>query len=98
MRIQGNSLTYLRPMANKERVSFLITGFGKTAADYVFTIEDTIHGGGVRVQGDQPVTRLNIFSVDRVQSVVRAVLSTSNLPPGAEKLALELCLRLQGQQ
>jgi len=83
MRIQGNSLSYLRPMANKERISFLLTGFGKTAADYAFTIEDTINGGGVRVQGDQPITRLNIFSVDRVQSVEPYI--AIDLAPGAEK-------------
>jgi hypothetical protein len=81
MRIQGNTLTYLRPMANKERVSFLVTGFGKTATDYDFTIA----GGGasVRVQGDQPVTRLNIFSIDRVQSVEPYI--AIDLAPGAEK-------------
>ena len=37
----------------------------------------------MRVQGDQPVTRLNIFSVDRVQSVEPYI--DINLPPGAEK-------------
>jgi hypothetical protein len=83
MRIEGNTLTYLRPMANKERVSFLLTGFGNTAADYDFTIEDTANGGGVRVQGDQPITRLNIFSVDRVQSVEPYI--AIDLAPGAEK-------------
>jgi len=83
MRIQGNSLSYLRPMANKERISFLLTGFGNTAADYNFTIEDTANGGGVRVQGDQPITRLNIFSVDRVQSVEPFI--AIDLVPGAEK-------------
>jgi hypothetical protein len=81
LRIQGNSLAYLRPMANKERISFLITGFGNTAADYDFTIS----GGGasVRVQGDQPITRLNIFSVDRVQSVEPYI--GIDLAPGGEK-------------
>jgi hypothetical protein len=69
MRIEGNTLTYLRPMKNKERVSFLITGFGDDAKDYDFQIEDTASGAGVRVQGDHPITRLNIFSIDKVQSV-----------------------------
>ena len=83
MRIQANTLTYLRPMANKERISFLLTGFGKTAADYDFTIDDMAKGGGVRVQGDQPITRMNIFSVDRVQSVEPFI--AIDLAPGAEK-------------
>jgi hypothetical protein len=80
-RIRGNTLTYLRPMANKERISFLVTGFGNTGADYDFTVS----GGGAsaRVLGDQPITRLNIFSIDRVQSVEPYV--AIDLAPGAEK-------------
>ncbi len=81
MRIQGNTLTYLRPMANKERISFLATGFGKTAADYDFTVAS--EGASVRVQGDHPVTRLNIFSVDRVQSVEPYI--ALDLAPSTEK-------------
>jgi hypothetical protein len=81
MRIQGNTLAYLRPMANKERISFLVTGFGKTSADYDFTVAG--EGASVRVQGDHPVTRLNIFSVDRVQSVEPYI--AIDLVPGAEK-------------
>jgi hypothetical protein len=69
VRIEGSTLTYLRPMKNKERISFLITGFGADAKDYDFRVDDTASGAGVRVQGDQPVTRLNIFSIDKVQSV-----------------------------
>jgi hypothetical protein len=81
MRIQGHTLSYLRPMANKERISFLVTGFGKTATDYDFTIAGS--GASVHIQGDQPVTRLNIFSVDRVQSVEPYI--AVDLAPGAEK-------------
>jgi len=37
----------------------------------------------VRVQGDQPITRLNIFSIDRVQSVEPYI--AIDLAPGTEK-------------
>jgi len=83
MRIEGNTLTYLRPMNNKERISFLITGFGADAKDYDFRVEDTASGAGVRVQGDHPITRLNIFSIDKVQSVEPYI--ALDLAPGAEK-------------
>jgi hypothetical protein len=83
MRIQANTLTYLRPMISKERISFPVTGFGNTAADYDFTIEDVVSGSSVRVEGDQPLTRVNIFSIDRVQSVEPYI--AIELPPGAEK-------------
>jgi hypothetical protein len=69
VRIDGGTLTYLRPMKNKERISFLITGFGDDAKDYDFRVQDTASGAGIHVRGDRPLTRLNIFSIDKVQSV-----------------------------
>ena len=83
MRIEDNTLTYLRPMNNRERISFLITGFGSSANDYDFHVEDTASGAAVRVQGDQAITRLNIFSIDKVQSVEPYI--TIDLAPGEEK-------------
>jgi len=83
MRIQGNSLTYLKPMALKERISFLVTGFGSAAAGYSIQIKDTKSGAGVTITGDQPMTRMNIFSIDKVQSVEPYI--AIELPPGAEK-------------
>jgi hypothetical protein len=83
VRIEGKTLTYLRPMADKERLSFPVTGFGATASDYDFQIADTRTGAGVRITGDQPVTRINIFSIDRVQSVEPYI--AIDLPPGAQK-------------
>ena len=83
MRIEGSALTYLRPMKNKERISFLITGFGSSAKDYDFNVADTASGTGVRVQGDHPVTRLNIFSIDKVQAVEPYI--AIDLAPGQEK-------------
>jgi hypothetical protein len=83
VRIEGGTVTYLRPMQNKERVSFLITGFGNDAKDYDFRVEDTSSGAGVRVQGDHPITRLNIFSIDKVQSVEPYI--AIDLAPGEEK-------------
>jgi hypothetical protein len=69
LRIQGQSLTYLRPIAPRERVSFLVTGFGATAADYDIALRDTATGAGVTIEGDNPITRLNIFALDKVQAV-----------------------------
>ena len=80
--VQGKSLTYLRPFRDKERVSFPITGFGDKAADYRFTVSDS-GKAGVEVAGDQPLTKVNIFSIDRVQSVEPYI--AIDLPPGAEK-------------
>jgi len=83
IRLSGNSLTYLRPMKPKERVSFFVTGFGAGPNDYDFRVTDTATGAGVRVQGDQPPTQINIFSIDRVQSVEPNI--AIDLAPGAQK-------------
>ncbi len=83
IRLDGRTMTYLRTMADKERVSFTLTGFGASAADYDIDITDTATGAGVRMQGDQPITRINIFSIDRVQAVEPYV--AIEIPPGGEK-------------
>lgn len=83
LRIENNSMTYLRPMAYKERISFTVTGFGATASDYDIAITDTRTGAGVRMQGDQPVTRMNIFSIDTTQSTEPYL--AIELAPRAEK-------------
>lgn len=84
MRIEGNSLTYLRAMKPKERVSFPITGFGAGGArDYDFRVIDTTTGASVHVTGDQPLTRVNIFSIDKVQAVEPTI--AIDLAPGTEK-------------
>jgi hypothetical protein len=82
IRLDGRTLTYLRPMADKERLSFTLTGFGANARDYDIDIADTASGAGVRMQGDQPITRVNIFSIDRVQAVEPTIAIA--VPPGAE--------------
>ena len=82
IKLDGRTLTYLRPMADKERLSFTLTGYGATAADYDIAIADTATGAGLRMQGDQPITRINIFSIDRVQAVEPTIAIA--VPPGAQ--------------
>jgi hypothetical protein len=83
LRIAGNSVTYLRPMADKERFSFPLTGYGATADDYDIHITDT-RGAGVTIKGNAPLARLNLFSIDRVQAVEPYI--AIDVAPGGEKL------------
>jgi hypothetical protein len=69
LRVARNTLTYLRAMKPKERISFPITGYGAGAQDYDFRVADTATGASVHVVGDQPLTRVNIFSIDKVEAV-----------------------------
>jgi len=84
MRIQANTLTYLRAMRPKERISFPVTGFGAGGArDYDFKVTDLSAGASVRVEGDQPLTKINIFSIDKVEAVEPYI--AIDLAPGQEK-------------
>ncbi len=83
MRIEAGSLTYLRPMKDKERISFPNTGYGASAGDYDIEVRDLKSGASVRIVGDQPIVKINIFSIDRTQAVEPYI--AIDLPPGAEK-------------
>jgi len=83
IRLQDKTMTYLRPMATKERMSFPLSGFGAAATDYDVQITDSKSRAGVTIAGDQPLTRINIFSIDKVQSVEPYI--AIELAPGAEK-------------
>ena len=82
LRISGHTLSYLKSMKAKERISFPIAGYGTSAKDYDFRIIDTANGAGVHVQGDQPLVHVNIFSIDKVQSVEPMI--AIDVAPGQE--------------
>jgi hypothetical protein len=81
VRVAGNTMTYLRPFADKERLSLALTGYGPTAADYDFTISGP-GDGGVHVIGDRPLTRINTFTIDRTVAVEPTI--AVEVAPGAE--------------
>ncbi|HVW75190.1 MAG TPA: hypothetical protein VHC39_16250 [Rhizomicrobium sp.] len=83
IRIAGGTLTYVRPQRPKERISFPITGYGATAADYDFRITDMATGAGVHVTGDQPLIRVNVFSIDKVEAIEPMI--AIDVAPGQEK-------------
>lgn len=81
VKIEGNRMTYMRPFADKERLSLALTGYGATASDYDFAIAGP-GGDGVHVTGDKPLTRVNTFSIDRTVAVEPTI--AVEVAPGAE--------------
>lgn len=67
-RVDGTSLSYVRALGPRERLSLLLTGYGATPADYDFTVRETT-GAGVHVRGDHPLIRLNTFALASTQAV-----------------------------
>jgi hypothetical protein len=65
-RLEGTAIRYVAPIPPGETVQSPITGYGDTAADYDFTITNTATGFGQRLRADQPVARINFWSVHTV--------------------------------
>jgi len=65
-RLEGKSIRYVAPIPPGETVTSPITGFGPTAADYDFTVTNTATGFGERLRANQPVARINFWSVHTV--------------------------------
>lgn len=66
--VEGNQIKYLRVLKDDDVVSSPIEGFGDSASDYDFRVENRKTGAGVRVRGDQPLSRIFFWSVGTVFS------------------------------
>jgi hypothetical protein len=61
--MRGKQLVYLKELEPRQSVSGWMTGFGDTAADYDFRIENRKTGAGVRQTGDHPLSKINYWSI-----------------------------------
>ena len=64
--IRGNKAVYLKRLENQERVSFPVQGFGADARDHDFRIENPALGVGMRITGDRPLARIQLWSIRSV--------------------------------
>ena len=56
--IHGDSIVILRRFAPGETVFAVLSGYGNTATDYDFVLENPITGASLHIRGDRPLTRL----------------------------------------
>jgi hypothetical protein len=61
--VEGKTLRYLRAVPEGESVTSPITGFGDKVSDYDFTVKNTATGFGQRIRADQPLARINFWSI-----------------------------------
>jgi hypothetical protein len=61
--VEGKTIKYLRAVKEGESVTSPISGFGSSASDYDFTVKNTATGFGQRIRGDQPLARINFWSI-----------------------------------
>lgn len=61
--IQENRFVYLQELPKGESTHCYLTGFGDSAKDYDFRVENRKSGSGVRVVGDKPLVQLAFWSI-----------------------------------
>ena len=82
-KIDGKTIRYLAPLPAGTTVMSLLDGFGSNANDYDFTVTDTATGFGQRIRGDQPIARINMWSIDTTYSLEPYI--AISLKPGETK-------------
>jgi hypothetical protein len=82
-RIDGKTLRYVRALTGTELARATLTGYGASSSDYDFRITNTKSGFGLRMRADQPLARLNLWSIRTVMALEPYI--AINLAPGAEK-------------
>jgi hypothetical protein len=61
--VSGKTIRYLRAVKEGESVTSPISGFGTTVGDYDFKVVNTKTGFGQRIRADQPLSRINFWSI-----------------------------------
>ena len=61
--VSGKTIRYLRAVKEGESVTSPISGFGNSASDYDFKVTNTKTGFGQRIRADQPLSRINFWSI-----------------------------------
>jgi hypothetical protein len=61
--VEGKTVVYIKTLAGEDVVSFPITGFGDTASDHEFRIENKPLKAGMSMQGDKPLKRMALWSI-----------------------------------
>ena len=81
--VRDKQVTYRRKLEKNETVLTPISGFSGNTADYNIAVENRKTGAGVRMTGDQPLTRVVFWSAPKVLSPEAYV--TLKIPPGQER-------------
>jgi len=61
--VSGKTIRYLRAVKEGESVTSPISGFGNSVSDFDFKVTNTKTGFGQRIRADQPLARINFWSI-----------------------------------
>jgi hypothetical protein len=61
--VDGKQIVYTRELETGQTASSGLSGFSNSASDYDFVVENRKTGVGVEQTGDQPLSRINFWSI-----------------------------------
>jgi hypothetical protein len=67
--ITGKTFAYAKAVENMDRVTGGLQGFGTTASDFDFKIENRKAGTGIHIQGNRPLQNASVWSIRSVVAV-----------------------------
>ena len=80
--VRRNRFVYLKVLQNEDMVQTLLEGFSDSPQDNEIRIENQKVGAGMRITGDHPLSRLNLWSIRAVLSLEPFI--STNIEPGSE--------------
>jgi hypothetical protein len=83
VKLDGNTIRYVAPIPPGVTTISLMKGFGDRASDYDFTVTNTGTGFGQRIRGDQPIAKINMWSINTTYSLEPYI--AISLKPGESK-------------
>jgi len=83
VKLDGKTIRYIAPIPKGVTTISLMNGFGDRAGDYDFTVTNTKTGFGQRIRGDQPIAKINMWSISTTYSLEPYI--DISLKPGETK-------------
>jgi hypothetical protein len=69
VKLEGKTIRYIAPLPAGVTTQSLMSGFNGEASDYDFTITNTATGFGQRIRADQPMVKINMWSITPTYSL-----------------------------
>ena len=79
--IEGNDLVYKQDLARHQTVSSYLGGYSASPSDFDITVSDSTSGLSVRETGDQPISKLYLWSIP--STIAPEAYLHLNIAPGA---------------
>ncbi|HEX4637602.1 MAG TPA: hypothetical protein VH189_15565 [Rhizomicrobium sp.] len=83
VKLDGKTIRYLAPIPKGVTTISLMSGFGSSASDYDFTVTNSKTGFGERIRADQPIVKINMWSITSTYSLEPYI--AISLKPGETK-------------